>query len=452
MAIYLMRKTGLTFILVWSLFNFSAVKSQETSSLFFIPGVPQASFENPAFQNQTGKLAIGIPILSGIYANWNSNVPFNALFSEEFTYSVNRLYNAIEQNGKVQSGTKFSIFYASIKHNRSTFNVSVSERGIGNGKFDREIVSMIDKGIRSYYGSNENLGAASFQIRHYKVLSVGVARELWEDLDIGFNAKVLFGKYYLDTSEFDFVIKTDTRLRELLLIPEGSYIMSGPLLYDGKSFRSNIFTGDYFFQPRNLGFAFDAGMVLRPNNRTELAISVMDIGVIGFGHNVFDMTMARPIRFSEDNLYQSNRPNADFYVEPREALKMIADSVSFLLEVEETSQLYLSTLPLKVNISGKYNLSEMLAVGVSNHFSYYRKHPINLFSAFTYFNLKRKFELAGILSVYNLSNIFPGISTSYTGNRAQFFLSANNILGFIRPESSKHVNLCLGMNFLFDTQ
>jgi hypothetical protein len=450
MAIFWMRKTGIIILMVWLVI--AGAKSQETSSLLFIPGVPQASFENPAFQNQTGKLAMGIPILSGIYANWNSSVPFNSLFSEGFNYSVERLYNAIEQSGKVQSGTKFSIFYASIKHNRSTFNVSVSERGIGNGKFGREIVRMIDKGIRSYYGTNENLGAASFQIRHYKELSIGVARGLWDDLDIGFNAKVLFGKYYLDTKEFDLVFKTDTRQRELLLLPEGSYIMSGPLSYDGKSFRANIFAGDYFFQPRNLGFAFDAGFVLRPNSRTDIAVSILDIGMIGFGHNVFDMTMARPIRFTENKLYQSNAPNAEFYVEPREALKLIADSVSFLLEIEGTNQHYFSTLPIKLNISGKQYLSEVMSVGLSNQFSYYRKHPVNLFSAFTHIKIKRRFELAGTLSVYNLSDIFPGLATSYTGNRTQFFFAANNILGFVRPESSKHVNLCLGMNFLFNTQ
>jgi hypothetical protein len=94
---------------------FVIINAQETSPLFFLPGVPQSSLENPAMHNQTGRFTLGIPVLSGVYANWNSNVSFNSLFTDGFAYSFNSLYNALDENGNTQSGTQIMMFFASVK-------------------------------------------------------------------------------------------------------------------------------------------------------------------------------------------------------------------------------------------------------------------------------------------------------------------------------------------------
>ncbi len=450
MSIKLQNKTRIISILIGMIF-YSGLTAQERSSLFYLPGVPQASLENPAIQNRSGKLAIGLPVLSGMYFNLNSNMAFDYLFFEDFNYSFHRFYNALDKHGKTQAAANISLFFASLKHNNYTFSISVSEKVSSNGNFDRDIVEFIRDGIIDLYGTNQNIGTAFFQVRHYKEFSIGVARKMWNGFDIGIRPKLLFGKYFLDTKDFDFMVETDTQNRELLMVPQGTYFMSGPLSYN-KSFRAKIFPGDYFFQPKNLGFALDAGMVLRTNDVMEWSVSLLDIGALGFGHNTFDMTMARPWRYHESAIYQSHTPEANRYMEPREALKIITDSISFLLEVEDANSGMISLLPMKFNAAGKYFISDETAFGVSNQLTWYRRQPINRASIFAYQKIGTWLEMAGNISLYNLSEIVPGFSASYSAQWVQFFIASNNILGFIHPSSSKHVNLCFGMNFLFDTQ
>jgi hypothetical protein len=439
------------FLILLPLIFFGGLTAQETSPLYFLPGVPQASLENPAIQNRSGKLVIGLPVLSGIHLNLNSNMAFNYLFTDGFSYSFHRFYDTLDDKGKTQAGVRTSVFYASIRHNKLTYSISVSERGTLNGSFDRELIRLIRDGLIDFYGTNQIMGGGFLQFMHYKELGLGVASEIWEGFDIGIRPKLLFGKYFLDTNDFDVELTTNTQNNDIMVGMEGTYHMSGPLSYD-ESFRANIFPGDYFFQARNLGFAFDAGLVLKTDNAIEWSVSLLDIGAIGFGHKVFDMKMARPFIFPEEDHYQSHDPDSEHYLEPREALKTFADSISFFLEVEDSNQRTVSFLPMKLNVSAKYNVSEKTAVGLSNQFIYYRRHPVNMLSAFSNFKFGSRFEMAGILSLYNLVEVAPGFGLSYSARRTQFFLASNNILGIIYPSKAKHLNLSLGMNFLFDTQ
>jgi hypothetical protein len=286
------------FICIILCMMFLAGKGQETSPLIFLPGVPQASFENPAIHNQTGKLTIGIPVLSGIYANWNSNVSYNSLFSNGFDYNFNNLYNALDENGNIQSGAEVMLFFASVKHKKTTLSFSVLERGTSSGKINREIVKMANDGIMGMYGPSRTIGPSSFNFWHYREVGFGIATAYSPGIDIGIRPKLLFGKYYMNTGDFNLQIDTDSENEKLLVFPTGTYKMSGPLLYI-KEFKANIFPGDYFFQLRNLGFAVDAGAVIRPNKDAEISFAITDAGFIGYGHNIFDMNMGRPLQYKK---------------------------------------------------------------------------------------------------------------------------------------------------------
>jgi hypothetical protein len=439
--------------LVWIiLFMISlSVKAQETSPLIFLPGVPQASFENPAIHNKTGKLAIGIPVLSGLYANWNSNVSYNSLFTDGFNYDFNSLYNSLDDNGDVQTGARIMLFFASVKHKKTTLSFSVMERITSAGKIHRDLIKLVNDGIIGMYGTSQTLGPSSFNMWHYREVGFGISRVYSTGIDIGIRPKLLFGKYYMNTGDFNLQINTDTQNEELHVLPTGTYKMSGPLLYI-EDFKANIFPGDYFFQLKNLGFAMDAGAVIRTATNAELSFAVTDIGFIGFGHNIFDMNMGRALRYSKENLYQSDKPGNGRYIEPWQAIKNISDSVSYWLEVYSAEKRAISILPVKMNVAAKYHVSETFSFGVSNQLSIYRKQPINVFSLFAHKNFREKMELAGMLSLYNIREVMPGIAASYSFRRSQIYIATNNIWGILQPASSKHLNLCFGMNFLFDTQ
>ena len=445
---------GVLFFLASALSGFS----QETAPYYLLPAVSQKSFFNPAVQNESEKLLIGLPFVSGISGNWNANVPFDALFSEGFSYSFERFYNELMPQGKANASGRISMFYASLRHNEFTFRLSVTERMVATGNFDRDIVKIIRDGTAPLYGTNEYFGEAAFHFQYFRELSFGVSHRVWESLDIGFAPKILFGKMAFDGTGLELSVETDEENNLLLVKPEGKFLMAGPLVHnhypelERSVFLANIYPGDYFFQPRNLGFAIDFGAIFRPNEFSEVAVSLLDLGFTTFKYNTFDINFLGAARFSEDDLYQSGNPDGENYLEPREALLAFGDTISYILNVEDAEKRSLMFMPVTFHLTGKYRFSEKLTGGINNQFTWFKNRPQNYFSAFIQTRADKKVQLAGSLSLYNFSSIRPGIGVSWTLPRLQLYFSGNNILGIIQPTSSKHLNLSVGINFLFDTQ
>jgi hypothetical protein len=439
-------------------FMISGASSQESASLYFLPGISQVSMENPAIQNQSKKLVIGMPFLSGISGQLNSSVPLNALFSKGFSYSFHRLYDSLGEKGQIQASASATLFYASLAHNEYSFSLSVSERAFSEGIFDREIIRIIRDGTQDFFGLNENLGNATLYLTHYRELATGVSKQVWEGLNIGIRPKILFGKFHFSGEELNLSVQTNPDPEQLLLQTEGNFTLAGPLkhvrdtIYRSSSFWADFSPGDYFFQARNLGFALDLGVIFNPDKFSEISFSINDAGFAGFRHKTYDAEFTRPVIYRPQNFYQSFNPDEINFLEPREAIIAFGDSVSYVIDVDEARIRAFSILPLKINLAGKYIFSEKLTAGFHNQFKNYELNPINLFSVFATATLHPKFNVYGSLALLNIENIFPGLGASYTTDWLQIYFTSNNILGIIQPMASKQLNLSFGVNFLFDTQ
>ena len=457
MTFGVVKKAGFVFIL-FIMSAYSIVMAQETSSLYLLSDIPQASFENPAIQNKTGKLVIGLPFLSGTYADWNASVPFNSLFSEGFSYSFHRFYDSLDDKGNAWAGAGISMFFISLHHNNNTFTLSVSERGFSAAEFDREIVRFIRDGTMDFYGVNENLGSASFFIRHYREVAAGISKRVREWLDFGIRPKILFAKLNFETQDLNFSVETVEEKDRLHLRPEGSFILTGPFLhkrdtvYNFSRFNANFSPGDYFFQLRNLGIALDMGVIFRPGKLSEWSLSLIDAGMIGFRYNSFDVKFNRPVKYSRFTPYQSHSPDNSYYIEPREALRAFGDSVSYIIDVKDSEKRFFSTLPLKLNARFKYKINEKTTAGVSNQLLLYKGYPQNRFTPYIETILLSGFRVYGSLTLLNSSALLPGLGFSFTGKRLQYYFAGNNIPGIVQPTSAKHLNLCFGINLLFHTQ
>lgn len=457
MPVCIKNKEKIFFIFLLGLLV-SEISAQESGSLYYLPEVSQWSLENPAMQNHTDKLVVGMPFLSGVSWQWNSSVPINALFSKGFAYSFHRFYDTLDEQGKIQTSAGATVFFASFRHQNYTFSLSVSERAFSEGIFDREIVRIIRDGTNVFYGKNEYLGEASMFLTHYREIAPGVSKRLHKDLDVGVRAKLLFGKLHFSGEDMSFAVEPDQE--NLLIQTEGNFIFGGALRHQrdtirkSSTFYADISPGNYFFQPRNLGVALDLGVVYRPNKFSELSLSFTDAGLLGFRHKTFESVFSRPVIYSEKDFYQSvdEGVTEPRYLEPRQALIKFGDSLAYVLDVNKTNSHNFSTLPLKIGLAGKYRFSEKLTAGFQNQFKTYQLNALNLFSLFATATLNPRFTFYGSLSLLNTENIFPGFGASYTNNWLQIYFTSNNISGIIQPMATKQLNLSFGINFLFETQ
>ena len=132
--------------------------AQDSNPLKFLPGVSQSSFYNPAQQNETEKLVLGLPFISGTSFNWKSNFAIDYIFYGNFSYSFDRFYHELGEPGDAFATVTIPMVYLSWRKEQHNFTFSIQEKIVSSAFFDHELLQFIDLGIQPYYGNNKNYG------------------------------------------------------------------------------------------------------------------------------------------------------------------------------------------------------------------------------------------------------------------------------------------------------
>lgn len=431
--------------------------AQESNPLKFLPAVSQSSLNNPAQQNQNEKLVVGLPLISGSSFNWNSNFAIDYIFSRNFAYSFDNFYKELGEPGDALATLSTPLVYLSLKKDQHNFTFSVYEKIVSSGYFDHEILQFIDLGLQAFYGDNKTYGPVIFKSMYYREMALGYSNQIWEGLTIGIRPKILFARFFYDIPDFSFDVETREAQEQLALIPHGNYTVSAPVEVVYKEnqnatyIRPNPRPSDYFFNFRNLSPALDLGILYHLKTGTEISMSIIDLGFLGFKHNTYKMAFMGELNYEEDELYQSKNPDATNYKEPKIALQELSDSIPFIISADLTDKRIIQQIPLKFNASLKQKISPKTNIGISGQYTYFKNNSDTYFTGFMHTNLGDRFDLAATFGVLNFKKILPGVGFSYTGQQVQYYLSTNNITGFLKPASAKYLNLSFGVNFLFST-
>ena len=431
--------------------------SQDGNPLQFLNNVSQSSLHNPAIQNKTEKLVVGLPFISGAYFDWKSNFSVDYMFYNNFDYSFDKFYKELGEPGDAIGIVTIPFIYLSLKKDQHNFSFAIRERILAETNFDHEVLKFIDQGLFPYYGKNESFGPINFKNYYYRELALGYSNEIWDGLTIGIRPKLLFAHFYYDVVDLNLSVQTDQLSEQLVLTPTGSYRISGPVdvTYIEEigytEIRPNPRPTDYFFSFRNLSPAVDIGVNYRSENGFEVAASLIDLGNIRFKHEKYDVEFIEAIRYEENELYQSNNPGAPNYKEPKIALQELSDSIPYIIMATPLGMPITQKIPLKLNLSVKQTISTKTEAGLSGELKFFEARLEQYITGFMHTQFNPKFELASTLTLLNFNKLLPGVGFSYTGRWAQYYLSTNNITGFIKPSSAKYLNLCIGVNFLFST-
>ncbi|WP_297094263.1 DUF5723 family protein [uncultured Draconibacterium sp.] len=432
--------------------------AQNGNPVQFLSEVSQSSLSNPAFHNKTEKLVIGLPLLSGGAFKWNANFSPDYLFSKNFDYSFGHFYGSLNEPGDIATVATLPLLYFSLKKDKRTIGISLSERIVVSGNFDQEILNFIDQGLLPYYGQEEEFGPVSLKTHLFRELAFSYAKQVTKKLSLGVRAKVLFGQYFYDIDNLKITIQTDEERQLLQIMPSGTYRISGPIKIihnpiEGKtSIKPNLTAGDYFFKFRNMGAGIDLGFEYELNKQTTIAFAIADLGFTTLKSRVSDNTLSGTIDYTERNLYQSSNSDAPYYLEPRDALLALSDSLPYITSAKTVTQRQYELLPVKLNLMATHQLNERMKLNFSDNLTYYDGEANNYLSAYFNIFLGTRFELSSGLNLYNLEQVLPGFACSYTARGVQLYLATNNIAKLVQPSKAKNLNLRFGVNLLFSTQ
>jgi len=282
----------------------STASAQESTSTYFQKGVPQSNFMNPALHNDSSKLVIGIPGMSGVYYDFNGGFAVDDLMhkgtgalADSLVLDLDKFQGALSSSNTIQQHFSLPILYVGFRNKNSFFSFGVAEKALALVSFDKSIVDFLVEGNADYMGKIQDLGNLNMDAFQYREYALGYSHQMLKNkLTIGLKAKLLFGKFAFQTEQMHLSVETAADGSYLNLNSDMRINLSAPvnMEYDSENYFSGTksdgtSTKEYLLEGDNKGLAFDLGAVYKLTPKITFSGSVIDIGKISFTNKTVNL-------------------------------------------------------------------------------------------------------------------------------------------------------------------
>jgi hypothetical protein len=426
----------LTFLLLF-IIGGKSLFAQQNSTLFFMPGTPQANFVNPAVTNDCN-LIIGLPVLSSVHINAG-----NSAFSYNQFSKKNRIGNVSYFDSEFHTNLLFVGFW--VKKNFLSF--SVNEKADLFMTYPGDLFAILQKGNSQFEGETAKLGRSGAFLNYRREYAFGIARQAGSDLWWGARGKLLFGKLnttmtkskvdlFTDPVTFNLTFTSDWQFNSSLPIdvaknPQG-YVES--VKYNGAS------AGSILLNRQNMGFSTDLGFIKEVDELVTVSGSILDLGFISWKTNA--------TAFIQDGTYTYKGPIGDS-IDNENYVENLTRIIQEEFGITTSQKSYMQPLSPRIYLGATYKLRDDLTAGVLgtakiNRYKITKGLTLSLNKQFS-----EKFTGSVSYSyLYNdLRNL--GLGVKIGKNPLQFYAVSDNVLGFFNLAATHTANLRFGLHLNF---
>ncbi|MEM9000370.1 MAG: DUF5723 family protein [Bacteroidota bacterium] len=461
------------------------LQSQNKQLLYDFYGIPQSVMVNPGVKTPYQWHA-GIPILSNIsFQASTSGITVNDLFANDgidFTAKVrDRAVNSLKKGDDFGGSGLIEIFNGGFRsRNRPNDYYSFGMYGEG-------FVTVYwpeDLAILAFEGNANNLNRR-FDLSHItgqgeavNIFHFGINRKIDNRLTVGIRAKVYSSvfefkstrnKGYFVTTEGENNILANTLVADVQMrtsgIEEILDILDDDTLSSSEELSKLLLRRSFF--GGNLGMGADFGFTYQLNPRTFVTGSLLDIGFIYHTKDVKNYTLKGAATNEGVDIILP-----DALIDPDNDLwQDLVDEIEVLIPFETNKNSYVSLRPIKLNASIRYNFGERtardkdcdcnyLTVRPSQRFDYINSLGGHLFVIngprgpkvdITGFYQKRLGNAVAVKATYTankytLANL--GLGLNLQAGPLNFYLLADNLLGYQNLPDSNYASFQFGFNIL----
>ncbi len=456
-----------------------SMHAQNKQLLYDFSEIPQALMVNPGMETDFSWYA-GIPALSGIsFQAGSSGISVNDLFANDGLdindkvrdRAINGMTIRDELSGTYQvelinggfRGKDPSIFYSFGLYNE----------GDAIGYWFR------DYAILAYEGNADRLNER-FDLSHLKtrgemlnVFHFGINKKMNSDLILGARGKIYSSifdfnstqnKGYFVTTEGQNNLLASTLDADLLVRTSGGNAIEKAI--DDETIPETLIKRGLF--GGNLGLGVDLGFTYYLNSQTVLTGSLLDLGFIYHANDIENFALQGDATIEGMEIILPDAlsdPNQDFW-------QNLVDDIESFIPFEETTTSYINFRPTKLYGSLRYNFGEphqgpalcdcdYSNAGTSHSVVKYRNsvggqlyvinRPRGPQSAITAFYQRRFGNFMAIKATYTadkftLTNI--GLGASFQAGPVNFYLMADNLLGYSNLAASRYASFQFGLNII----
>lgn len=417
--------------------------SQQEVGLHFM-NIWQSSKTNPAYISDS-TIVVGLP--SAHWNYYNTTGDFNSLIvdylnEEQGIQPGEALSDLPTANNILRGIFEIETFNIGYRFGKIQLGLSHSQKTDMYLKFPKTLASLFLEGNGQFVGEKIDL-SNDMHLTSYHEFGLSGAMQL-NKLNVGARVKLLTGIANASVEKEDISLFTDDDVYQLTL--DGDYALNVSGLVNVNDLDNfNLSLQTFKFNDvitENLGFAIDLGVTYQVNEKLNLSASVLDLGKINWKKNVNKYVNQGEITYEGFDF-------AQFVGNDSITFDNVLDTLQNTFNFSEENENYSTNLPVKVYLSGTYQLNEKTRLGGLIYYENYRgEHfPILGLSASTKF--KKIFNVGATYSARKNSFFNLGLNFAMNYKAFQLFATADNIVGAFQPYKSSNVNFRTGLNLLF---
>lgn len=425
----------------------TVLMAQQSNTFFLLHDVPQSNLLNPAVQLKC-KYYIGFPVIASLQSNYsNTAFTYNDLAGSD-TWGFETVYDQMHRTDLVAGEFNSNLIALGYRHKRHYFTFNISERIGTYNTIPKELIGLALHGNSGFIGENAKINGLRPSALYFREYAAGYSRVIDSYFTLGARAKMLFGKAGVYPGKSKAGLTTDATTFDLLLNGDYSLNSSFPMTISDSAGNVSIDFPDpnsldymsLLMNRRNIGIAFDFGVIYHYNEKITLSASMLDLGFIKWRSDVNNVNVTGTFN------YTGAPPDTDFT--SGNYFQQLLDSIREEFYPEFSQDPFISWLPAQIFLGGTYQLRENIYAGLTNRNVIFR-HKIH--SSFTLSGIADIADrLLATVSWSYLNNSVKnfGAGLALYGRGMQFHIVSDNLLGFFQPFDTRAINIRVGFNLM----
>ncbi len=464
-------------------FVISISTAQQNNTLYFMHQLPQANLVNPAVQhgckmNFSGLLLpVAGQLLPPLHINlgstgfsYNQVLPWDKgidslIHPMHPNFDKNKFLNRLRKVNYISLATQINILSVGYRWKKDYyFTFSVYDKFDYKFSFPKDLITFgYELNGESFLGNQANFEGLGFNTTYWREYALGASKVINKKLTLGANAKLLFGKFnawtrrnqfkwYTDKNTYDYAMNVDWEIntsQPFYGISKLEYDYENDSLIFELDTLADIDNPDIkgiMMNSKNMGFGLDIGAVYEYNSKITLYGSIIDLGFIRWKDNPQTIKVNGTLLFDGFDITHYLQEDDSL----NEAiLDQRLDSVIQLFQQEHQVEKYSSYLNPKIYLGGTFKLNDMYTVAAHVRGEMFQQRFLTSITLSGLANLKKWFSASLSYSILNNSFNNVGAGIVFKGGPAQFFVVTDNVIGIIWPQSTRNLNVRLGINMLF---
>ncbi|MBN2524412.1 MAG: hypothetical protein JXB24_14155 [Bacteroidales bacterium] len=419
---------GIRFNLLFGILVIAGVElSAQVNTLYYMPGVPQSYYMNPATQPGCN-IFIGVPAISSWYLEaYNSSIGLSDLFwNDAETGEVLHPFHPdadsyefvekFDDKNYLSSELAFNLISFGFRIRKMYFTFDITARTKEQLIYPDDLLDFVITGNTN--GETFDFSDTRLELTEHIEYGIGISRTFGDQFIVGIRPKILSGLAAInwDNSHMDLYTTRDEWLLNSdasaqicipgMTIPtnaDGTIDLDREMEFDStlNSFQDyrKLFSG-------NMGMGIDLGVHYNPMEELQISFSVLDLGYIKWKNYTQTVSLEGTYSYTGVMLDADSTFTYD-----------ILDTITTHLDLSSSSGSFRTTLDPKMFLSARYSLVPQFDMGFVHRFDFPKE------------GLKYSLTL---MANYRPSHMVS-ISGSYTplgGNAKSFGLGLSVNLGF----------------------